>query len=98
MDELEGVKHSLWVSKCHKLTITYVRSSAGHSSLGVRRIATLLVNPNNPDDTKNVPGLITDFMLDGTPIKNVAYNGQGFNMGGCMGCHGVVQSLKGGDW
>ncbi|HSR52260.1 MAG TPA: hypothetical protein VLV83_15645 [Acidobacteriota bacterium] len=36
-------------------------------------------------------GLITDFNLDGTPYFNTYYNGSAFNMGGCMGCHGVAQ-------
>jgi hypothetical protein len=34
---------------------------------------------------------ITDFTSDGKPFQNVAYHGSGFNMGGCMGCHGNAQ-------
>jgi hypothetical protein len=34
---------------------------------------------------------ITDFASDGKPFQNVAYHGSGFNMGGCMGCHGNAQ-------
>lgn len=40
------------------------------------------VNDNN---------LITDYKGNGTPLHNVLYNGQGYNMGGCMGCHGNAQ-------
>lgn len=36
-------------------------------------------------------GLITDFNADGSPTKNVYTGGHGFNMGGCMGCHGNAQ-------
>jgi hypothetical protein len=35
--------------------------------------------------------LITDFNSSGTPFLNAYYNGQGYNMGGCMGCHGNAQ-------
>ena len=34
---------------------------------------------------------ISDYASDGTPFKNVAWNGSGYNMGGCMGCHGNAQ-------
>lgn len=47
----------------------------------------------------DVTDLITDFKPDGTRVKNVQYNGErpdgqnpGFNMGGCMGCHGQMQA------
>lgn len=36
-------------------------------------------------------GLITDFADDGSSFKNVYSGGHGFNMGGCMGCHGNAQ-------
>lgn len=49
-------------------------------------------------DNVNVAGLITDFDLQGNPIKNVYSGGHGFNMGGCMGCHGNAQAFKGGDF
>jgi hypothetical protein len=32
----------------------------------------------------------SDWNADGTPKKNVAYNGHFSNMGGCMGCHGAA--------
>lgn len=48
-------------------------------------------DPNNPNITKNIANLITDFNFDGTPTKNVIYNKKAFNMGGCMGCHGNAQ-------
>jgi hypothetical protein len=48
-------------------------------------------DPTNPADRKYISGLITDFTFDGTPFKNVIYNNQAFNMGGCMGCHGNTQ-------
>jgi hypothetical protein len=48
-------------------------------------------DPSNPNNTKNIVGLITDFKFDGMPFKNVFYNHQAFNMGGCMGCHGNAQ-------
>ena len=41
--------------------------------------------------------LITDFDITGNPAKNVYYNGNAFNMGGCMGCHGNAQ-VGGGDF
>jgi hypothetical protein len=49
-------------------------------------------------NTKNVAGLITDFNIDGTPFKNVAFNRQESNMGGCMGCHGNAQVTFGSDF
>jgi hypothetical protein len=55
-------------------------------------------DPNNPNNKKNVANLITDFNLDGTPTKNVIYNQQEFNMGGCMGCHGNAQVNFGSDF
>lgn len=39
---------------------------------------------------------ITDFDKDGSKFKNVAYDGNLSNMGGCMGCHGNVQKLGSG--
>lgn len=42
--------------------------------------------------------LITDFDTAGNPAKNVYYNGNSFNMGGCMGCHGNAQAFGGGDF
>ncbi|HSR67529.1 MAG TPA: hypothetical protein VLU25_06270 [Acidobacteriota bacterium] len=42
-------------------------------------------------DGSNNKGLITDFNTDGTPYTNVYYGGNQYNMGGCMGCHGVAQ-------
>lgn len=56
---------------------------------------------NNPIPTlAGVPtaGLITDFDLSGNPAKNVFYGGNGYNMGGCMGCHGNAQVFGGGDF
>jgi hypothetical protein len=55
-------------------------------------------DPSNTSNTKNIYGLITDFNVDGTPFKNVIYNQQAFNMGGCMGCHGNAQVKKGTDF
>jgi len=40
---------------------------------------------------------ITDFTEDGRPFANVAHAGGGYNMGGCMGCHGNAQH-GGGDF
>jgi hypothetical protein len=51
-----------------------------------------VVDPANPSNTKNIVGLITDFNNDGSPATNVYYNAQGYNMGGCMGCHGNAQA------
>lgn len=39
---------------------------------------------------------ITDYE-DGVPFNNVAYAGKGYDMGGCMGCHGNAQN-QGGDF
>jgi hypothetical protein len=58
----------------------------------------MVEDPDNPNNKKNVTNLITDFNVDGTPTKNVAFNGQGFNMGGCMGCHGNAQVNSGSDF
>lgn len=49
----------------------------------------------NADTPTNA--LITDFNSDGTPFKNVIFNKDTFNMGGCMGCHGNAQ-VSGGDF
>ena len=45
-----------------------------------------------------VQDLTTDFTTDGSPVKNVYHDGRrpdglnpGYNMGGCMGCHGQMQ-------
>lgn len=43
-------------------------------------------------NTRGVP--ITDY-VDGQPYHNTYSNGGQYDMGGCMGCHGVVQ-LEGG--
>jgi hypothetical protein len=54
-----------------------------------------------PPPNQDVPvnNLITDFTPDGAPVKNVQFDDQipdgkkpGFNMGGCMGCHGQMQA------
>jgi len=57
-----------------------------------------------PYQTLAVQDLLTDFDPDGKPVINMAYAGlkpddenAGFNMGGCMGCHGQMQ-LKGYDF
>ena len=65
-------------------------------------------HPNPGHDGKPIPietlkrvpttNLITDFDTSGNPAKNVYYNGDSFNMGGCMGCHGNAQAFKGGDF
>ena len=51
-----------------------------------------------PNNDLPVQDLITDFSPEGKPVVNVMYNGMkgdgatfGFNMGGCMGCHGQMQ-------
>jgi len=45
----------------------------------------------NPQNQPKVFGLITDWNNSGTPFKNTYYNTKGYNMGGCMGCHGNAQ-------
>jgi hypothetical protein len=57
-----------------------------------------------PDQGLDVQDLLTDFDAGGNPVQNVVYAGlkgdgknTGFNMGGCMGCHGQIQ-LKGYDF
>jgi hypothetical protein len=42
-----------------------------------------------------VTDLITDYNADGTPFKNIVFEGRSFNMGGCMGCHGMGSVLNG---
>lgn len=51
-----------------------------------------------PNAATPVNNLITDFNPDGSPTKNVQFNANkpdgrvpGYNMGGCMGCHGQMQ-------
>jgi hypothetical protein len=51
-----------------------------------------------PFESAGVQDLITDFDQHGEPVKNVMYDAKipdgktpGFNMGGCMGCHGQMQ-------
>ena len=49
-------------------------------------------------------GAPTNFNSSGTPYQNAYVLNQdgsldsSYNMGGCMGCHGVAQSVKGGDF
>jgi hypothetical protein len=45
----------------------------------------------NMQNQPTVYGLITDWNNNGTPFKNTYYNTKGYNMGGCMGCHGNAQ-------
>ncbi len=59
---------------------------------------TAVADPSDPSVTKNILGLITDFNPDGTPAKNVVYNQNEYNMGGCMGCHGNAQADFGSDF
>ena len=47
--------------------------------------------PGNGPYESTVTNTITDFNLNGTPFANVAHAGSGYNMGGCMGCHGNQQ-------
>jgi len=65
------------------------------------KVQRALPPPNQDLDTQD---LVTDFYGNGQPVKNVMYAGQkpdghnaGFNMGGCMGCHGQIQ-IKGYDF
>jgi hypothetical protein len=44
-----------------------------------------------PNQSVNAFGLITDYNNDGAVFKNVSFNGKGYLMGGCMGCHGNAQ-------
>lgn len=46
---------------------------------------------------RDVSNLITDYNTDGSVFKNTYYNGSGYLMGGCMGCHGNAQ-VRGGDF
>lgn len=40
---------------------------------------------------KGFANTITDFTQDGNKFHNVKYDGNGYLMGGCMGCHGNAQ-------
>jgi hypothetical protein len=51
---------------------------------------------NPPYQNVNVNYLITDYNNDGSAFKNVVTQGNGFNMGGCMGCHGNAQNAGSG--
>ncbi len=44
------------------------------------------------------PGLFPNAVPGKTTYKNVYYNSQTYNMGGCMGCHGTAGQLQGGDF
>jgi hypothetical protein len=55
-------------------------------------------DPSDPTNKKNILGLITDFKPDGTPFKNVIFDHNAYNMGGCMGCHGNAQVSFGSDF
>lgn len=48
-------------------------------------------NPPSLSPVLNTNNLITDYNQDGSVFKNVYYNGSGYLMGGCMGCHGNAQ-------
>jgi hypothetical protein len=57
-----------------------------------------------PNQALGVQDLVTDFDASGSPVTNLVYGGSGsggrssgYNMGGCMGCHGQIQ-LKGYDF
>lgn len=52
-----------------------------------------------PNADLGVQDLITDFDATGMPVKNLQFGGHrpdgtnpGYNMGGCMGCHGQMQA------
>jgi hypothetical protein len=38
--------------------------------------------------SRKITSISTDWNRDGTPHTNTYYGGHGYNMGGCMGCHG----------
>ncbi len=44
------------------------------------------------------PNICSDWNQDGTPHKNTLYDGQAYNMGGCMGCHGSQGQSQSGDF
>lgn len=51
-----------------------------------------------PNQGLGVQDLVTDFDAGGAPVTNLVYGGHspggarsGYNMGGCMGCHGQIQ-------
>lgn len=78
----------------HNLQVFSGRFQQGFPNLS----GSTVEDQSNSSITKNVAGLITDFNVDGTPTMNVAFNGHGFNMGGCMGCHGNAQVNSGSDF
>lgn len=52
-----------------------------------------------PNQELGVQDLVTDFDASGRPVKNLQFDGRkpngdrlGYNMGGCMGCHGQMQA------
>jgi len=65
---------------------------SGSFQQGTQNGGNSVISLMNPVQSKNINNLITDFALDGTPVKNVQYNGASYNMGGCMGCHGNAQA------
>ena len=38
--------------------------------------------------------IASEWFADGSPVKNVYYDGKAYNMGGCMGCHGFGAQVK----
>lgn len=43
-------------------------------------------------------GISTEWNMNGQPHKNMYYNGNSQNMGGCMGCHGSQGQMSFGDF
>lgn len=85
--------------------IYYLANSALETSYRLQNYSGT-VQPRLPPPYQelDVQDLLTDFDSRGKPVVNVAYAGLkpdgvnfGFNMGGCMGCHGQIQ-IKGYDF
>ncbi len=84
----------------YNLQVFSGRFQQGNQGTSTKPMAggTTVFDPSDPSNTKNIAGLITDFNFDGTATKNVIFNQQKFNMGGCMGCHGNAQVSNGTDF
>ena len=57
-----------------------------------------LVGGFNPSGANSDNPSIFGQTLGKTTFKNVLYNSQTYNMGGCMGCHGAAGQRNGGDF
>lgn len=79
--------------------IYYMANIALETSYRLQNYSGVVQPPLSPPfETVDVQDLISDFDRNSLPVKNVMYDARmpdgripGYNMGGCMGCHGQMQ-------